>query len=325
MDRLSSMRVFLRVLEQGSLSAAARELKISPAGVSNHLRDLEEWLGTRLLNRTTRKLNLTEAGHGFRERCERILAEVAEAQSAAAYLKARPRGVLRVNAPVTFGIRHLGSAIADYLEQNREMRIDLVLNDSVVDFLEEGFDMAIRIGNLADSRLVARRLTLSRFVVCASPRYLNIHGTPIHPEELSAHHCLEYTLRTPSGCWLFKGANEEEVSVNVSGRLTATNGDLLREAAVRGLGITLAPTFIVAEDLQHGRLQALLREYTVKSTAVYAVHAAGRIPPPKLRSFIDFLASRFGPVPPWESCARTDFHARAIEPTWQVPDRASTI
>jgi DNA-binding transcriptional LysR family regulator len=294
------MNLFLRVVERGSLSAAGRELALSPAAVSNHIRALEDWLGVRLLNRTTRQLTLTEAGQRFRERCETILAEVADAEAAAASLQAVPRGVLRVNAPIAFGARHLGPVVAAFLDRYAEMTLDLVLNDRVVDLIEEGFDMAIRIGDLADSELVARRLAPCRYVVCASPRYIKRRGAPKHPAELSDHHCLEYSLRAPSGRWVFTGLDGKDVAVAISGRLRATNGDLLRSAAVQGTGIILTPTFIVGDDLRDGALRELLGEYSVKPAGIFAVYPAGRYPSPKLRSFVDFLADQFGASPSWD-------------------------
>jgi DNA-binding transcriptional LysR family regulator len=300
MDRLGSMNLFLRVVERGSLSAAGRELTLSPAAVSNHVRALEDWLGVRLLNRTTRQLTLTEAGETFRERCETILAEVADAEAAAASLQAEPRGVLRVNAPIAFGARHLGPVIAAYLDRYSEMALNLVLNDRVVDLIEEGFDMAIRIGDLADSELVARRLSPCRYVVCAAPHYLKHRGEPQHPAELSDHDCLEYSLRAPSGRWVFTGPDGEDVAVAIAGRLRATNGDLLRSAAVQGMGIILAPTFIVGDDLKDGTLRQVLAKYSVKPAAIFAVYPGGRYPSPKLRSFVDFLADRFGAQPSWD-------------------------
>jgi DNA-binding transcriptional LysR family regulator len=295
------MNVFLRVIDRGSLSAAGRELGLSPAAVSNHIRSLEDWLGTRLLNRTTRKLTLTEAGESFRERCEVVLSEISEAEAAAASLQSTTRGLLRLNAPTTFAIRHLGPVIAAYLERYPQMQIDLVLSDRMVDLVEEGFDMAIRIGELADSRLIARQIAPSRFVLCAAPSYLERSGEPKHPADLPKHHCLEYSLRAPAGRWLFTGPDGRGLSIPISGRLKATNGDLLRNAAIHGLGITLAPTFIVGEDLRCGRLVPLLRDYKVKAVAIFAVHLPGRYPPPKVRSFIDFLVEQFGPEPSWDN------------------------
>jgi DNA-binding transcriptional LysR family regulator len=300
MDRLGSMSLFLRVLERGSLSAAGRDLALSPAAVSNHIRALEDWLGVRLLNRTTRQLSLTEAGETFRARCETILAKVAEAEATVASLQAVPRGILRVNAPIAFGVRHLGPVVAAYLDRYADMKLDLVLNDRLVDIVEEGFDVAVRVGDLADSQLVARRLAPCRFVVCAAPRYLELRGEPLRPADLQDHHCLEYSLRAPPGRWAFTAADGKDISIAIAGRLRATNGDLLRSAAKAGLGVILAPTFIVCDDLKDGALRELLTDYTVKPTGIFAVYPTGRYPSPKLRSFIDFLAEQFGACPSWD-------------------------
>ncbi|WP_247334275.1 LysR family transcriptional regulator [Bradyrhizobium sp. 147] len=294
------MNVFLRVIERGSLSAAGRELGLSPAAISNQIRSLEDWLGTRLLNRTTRQLTLTEAGEAFRDRCETILSQVSEAEAAAAALQGAPRGLLRLTAPTTFAIRYLGPVVAAYLARFPEVQIDMVLNDRVVDLIEEGFDLAIRIGELTDSNLIARQIAPSRFAVCAAPSYLERCGEPSRPSELADHHCLEYSLRTPAGRWLFAGPEGQHSTVSISGRLRATNGDLLRSAAVEGLGITLAPTFIVGEDIKSGRLVPLLQGYEVKPAAIFAVRSPGRNPPLKVRSFIDFLIEWFSPTPDWD-------------------------
>ncbi|PTL82399.1 LysR family transcriptional regulator [Vitiosangium sp. GDMCC 1.1324] len=304
MDRFQSMAVFVRVVASGSLSKAGRELGMSPAGVSHHIRALEDWLGSRLLERTTRRLGLTEVGAGFHARCVRILEEVEEARSAAAALQVTPRGRLRVNAPITFGIRHLSPAISDYLVAYPEMAIDITLNDRKVDLIEEGFDVAIRIGTLADSSLVARRLAPSRSVLCAAPSYVKRFGAPSAPADLVHHQCLEYTYRATPGEWRFIGPGGDEESVSVSGRLTASNGELLRVAALRGLGITLAPTFIVGEDLAARRLVPLLPGHVPAEAAIYAVYPQGRHLSAKVRSFVDFLAERFGTPPEWERGVR---------------------
>ncbi|QRK06261.1 LysR family transcriptional regulator [Archangium violaceum] len=311
MDRFQSMAVFTRVVASGSLSKAGRELGMSPAGVSHHLRALEDWLGARLLNRTTRRLSLTEVGTGFHARCVRILEEVEEARSAVDALQATPRGLLRVNAPITFGMRHLSPAIADYLAAHPEMAIDIALSDRRVDLLEEGIDVAIRIGVLADSSLVARRLAPSRSVLCAAPAYVERFGSPSSPADLVHHQCLEYTYRSTPGEWRFVGPEGKEESVSIRGRLTATNGELLRIAALRGLGLTLAPTFIVGEDLAAGRLVCLMPGYEPAEVAIHAVYPQGRHLSAKVRSFVDFLAARFGKEPEWDRPPRRTSSSRS--------------
>ncbi|WP_437623892.1 LysR family transcriptional regulator [Sorangium sp. So ce1151] len=305
MDRLTSMAVFTKVVATGSFSKAGRELGLSPAGVSNHIRALEDWLGARLIHRTTRRLSLTEAGEALHERCARILEEVEGAQAAAGALQEAPRGRLKISAPITFGMRHLAPVIADYLLAYPGVAVDVALNDRKVDLLEEGFDLAVRIGELPDSSLAARRLATSRSVLCASPAYVERHGAPGEPAELERHQCLEYAYRATPGQWRFSGPDGEEVSVRIRGRLTSTNGELLRVAALRGLGISVAPTFIVGEDLAAGRLVPLMPRYAPAELGVHAVYPQGRHVPAKVRSFIDFVVSRFGHEPAWDACARS--------------------
>ncbi|WP_437819519.1 LysR family transcriptional regulator [Sorangium sp. So ce1078] len=304
MDRLTSMAVFTKVVATGSFSKAGRELGLSPAGVSNHVRALEDWLGARLIHRTTRRLSLTEAGEALHERCTRILAEVEQAQAAAGALHASPRGRLKISAPITFGIRHLAPVIADYLLTYPEVAVDVSLNDRKVDLLEEGFDLAVRIGALPDSSLAARRIAPSRSVLCASPAYVERQGAPVEPADLERHECLEYAYRATPGQWRFHGPGGEEVSVRVRGRLTATNGELLRVALLSGLGIGIAPTFIVGEDLAAGRLVSLMPGYGLEEVGVHAVYPQGRHISAKVRSFIDFLVNRFEQEPAWDAWAR---------------------
>ena len=286
------MEVLTRVLDRGSFTAAGRDLGLTPAAVGNHIRALEQWLGARLLHRTTRRLALTEAGEAFLQSARRILEETEEAKATASALQATPRGVLRLSAPVSYGAKVLAALIADYLVEQPEMKIDVTLSDRRIDLLDEGFDLAIRIGELEDSSLIARRLARAPFVLCASPAYLKRSRKPRHPSDLASHVCLEYTLRLPKGRWTFTAPDGETITADVSGRLKATSGELLRAAAVRGLGLTLAPRFIVDADLETGALVPVLSAYRPPESGVYAVHPAGRRVPLKVRSFIDFLAKR---------------------------------
>ncbi|WP_437300205.1 LysR family transcriptional regulator [Sorangium sp. So ce426] len=304
MDRLTSMAVFTKVVATGSFSKAGRELGLSPAGVSNHIRALEDWLGARLIHRTTRRLSLTEAGEALHERCARILAEVEEAQAAAGALHEAPRGRLRISVPITFGVRHLAPVITDYLLAYPEVAVDVSLNDRKVDLLEEGFDLAIRIGALPDSSLAARRIAPSRSVLCASPAYVERRGAPAEPADLERHECLEYMYRATPGQWRFRGPGGEEVSVRVRGRLTATNGEMLRVAMLSGLGIGVAPTFIAGEDLAAGRLVPLMPRYALEEVGIHAVYPQGRHLSAKVRTFIDFVVSRFGQEPAWDAWAQ---------------------
>ncbi len=300
MDRFIGMAVFAKVVEGKSFAAAARHFGLSPAMVSKHIQMLEERIGARLLNRTTRRVNPTEVGQGYYERCVRILADVEEADRAAENLQATPRGVLRVNAPFTFAIAHVVPAIPKYLGEYPEVTIDLTLNDHYVDLIEDGFDLAIRIGSLRDSSLIARKLAPIRLVLCASPHYLDQHGVPQTPQDLTEHNCLIYTYSTARGEWRFTDADGRETAINVSGNFLANNGDALRILALDGAGVVLSPTFMVGDAIKAGRLVRLLPDHRTPEVALYAVYPHSRYLSTKVRTFVDFLAARFDHHPAWD-------------------------
>jgi DNA-binding transcriptional LysR family regulator len=304
MDRFATLAVFVKVVERQSFAAAARELLLSPAMVSKHVRALEERLGARLLNRTTRRLSLTEVGRGYYERARQVLADLEDADRAASDLQAAPRGTLKVNAPFSFGIRHVGPAVAAYLAAYPEVTIEISLGDRYIDLLAEGVDLALRIGRLADSSLVARRLAPIRLVPCAAPDYLARRGTPLVPRDLAGHECLLYTYAANAEEWRFVGPDGVDEVVHVSGRLFSNNGDLLIAAALGGVGIALAPTFIAGEHVQAGKLVTLLSDHAPPEAALYAVYPPGRHLSAKLRSFVDFLVARFGEEPEWDRWCR---------------------
>jgi DNA-binding transcriptional LysR family regulator len=304
MDRLTAIEVFVKVVESHSFAAAARQLGLSPAMASKHIQALEERLGARLLNRTTRRLSLTEVGRGYYERSRQVLTDLEEADRAAGNLQRTPRGRLKVNAPFSFGIRHVGPAVAAYLGTYPEVTIDLDLNDRYVDILAEGVDLALRIGRLPDSSLIARRLAPIRLVAFAAPDYLARHGTPRTPADLAAHNCLLYTYAATADEWRFIGPEGKDAVVRVTGRLSANNGDVLLAAAMGGLGIGLGPTFIAGEHVQAGRLATLLPGYAPPEVALYAVYPPGRHLSAKLRSFVEFLAARYGEEPEWDRWCR---------------------
>lgn len=293
MDRLASMAIYVRIVERGSLSAAAEESGISATMAGKHLRALEERLGSRLLNRTTRRQSLTELGREYYARCKQILAEVEEAEESADHARAVPRGVLRISAPVSFGSQRLAPAMADYLETHPQVDVDLVLNDRVVDMVEERFEAAIRIGPLPDSALIARPLAPYRSVVCASPAYLARHGTPQLVEDLAAHNCLGFAYWTAGQEWNLYGPQGRE-TVAVSGRMQVNNGQALRMAALSGLGIVMQPEVLLSEDLAAGRLVRVLPEHQPLARPMHLVYLPDRRLTPKLRSFIDFVEARFG-------------------------------
>lgn len=300
MDRLAAIEAFVRVAESGSFSEAARRLRASKSAVSRQVSALETELGARLFHRTTRSLTLTEAGRGYFERAARILADLEEANQSVSQLQAAPRGRLRVNAPMSFGFLHLAPAIPDFLFRFPEVEIDLVMNDRFVDLVDEGFDVAVRIGTLADSSLVARRLAPIRRAVCASPAYLEARGKPVSPDDLTTHECLCYSNVTLAHEWRFVAADGRPWPIAVKGRLTANNGDAIRAAALRGLGLAYMPTFIVGGDLQAGTLVTVLDQFVPQDMTLNAVYPHARHLSPKVRAFVDFLGARFGPRPYWD-------------------------
>jgi len=300
MDRVAGMAVFTKVVATGSFSAAARELRVSQASVTKQIKELEGWLGARLLNRTTRRLSLTEVGAGFYERSTRILEAVAEARSAARALQTAPRGRLRINAPVSFGLLHLAPAVTEFLNVYPDVSIEMLVNDRVVDLLEGEFDVGVRIGRLGDSSLIARRIAPVRLVICAAPEYLARHAVPQTPEDLASHNCLEYTYFESRGEWHLRDPTGADIVVPVSGRYLANNADVLRSTALAGGGIILVPTFLIGDDLRAGRLVRLLSNYPPPEQALHALYPPGRHLSAKVRTFVDFLVVRFGGEPAWD-------------------------
>lgn len=300
MDRLAAIETFVKVSETQSFSEAARRLRSSKSVVSRQVAALEGELGARLFHRTTRSLTLTEAGRSYFERASRILAELEEANRSVTQLQSAPRGQLRVNAPMSFGLLHLAPAVPDFLERYSEVEVDMTLNDRFVDLVDEGFDVAVRIGHLEDSSLVARKLAPIRRAVCASPAYLKARGTPVQPNDLKTHDCLCYSNVALSHEWRFVTENGRPWPVEVRGRLSANNGDVLKAAALRGLGLAILPTFIVGSDLQAGTLVTVLDKFVAQDMTLNAVYPHSRHLSPKVRAFVDFLAERFGPRPYWD-------------------------
>ncbi|MGD0562497.1 MAG: LysR family transcriptional regulator [Roseiarcus sp.] len=300
MDRLAAIEAFVRVAEAQSFSEAARRLRSSKSAVSRNVGALESELGVRLFHRTTRSLTLTEAGRGYFERATRILADLEEANLAVSQLQSAPRGRLRVSAPMSFGFLHLAPALPDFLARYPEVAVDLAMNDRFVDLIDEGFDVAVRIGAMEDSSLIARRLAPIRRVVCASPAYFEARGLPLSPEDLKGHECLFNSNIASSQEWRFTAPDGKSWPVEVKGRLSANNGDALRAAALQGLGIVNLPTFIVGGDLQAGALVTALDEFISQDMAMSAVYPHSRHLSPKVRAFVDFLADCFGPRPYWD-------------------------
>ncbi len=300
MDRFAAIEAFVRVAEAQSFSAAARRLRSSKSAVSRHVSALETELGVRLFHRTTRSLTLTEAGRGYFERAIRILTDLEEANLAVSQLQSAPRGRLRVSAPMSFGFLHLASALPDFLARYPEVAVDLTMNDRFVDLIDEGFDVAVRIGAMEDSSLIARKLAPIRRVVCASPVYLKARGFPSSPDDLKGHECLFNSNIALSQEWRFTAPDGKSWPVEVKGRLSANNGDALRVAALKSLGLVNLPTFIVGGDLQAGTLVTVLDEFISQNVAMNAVYPHSRHLSPKVRAFVDFLADRYGPQPYWD-------------------------
>jgi DNA-binding transcriptional LysR family regulator len=310
MDRLTAMQMFVRVVAERSFSHAARQLGVSKSVVSKAVAELEDRLGAQLLNRTTRQMSLTGVGQAYHERCLSILESVDEIEQLVSAQASTPKGLIRLAAPVTFSIAHLGEPVSRYLSENPDVAIELSLNDRLVDIVEEGFDVAIRISRrLRDSNLIAVRLCGARSICAASPDYLARHGAPSHPRDLLSHQCLRYSNLGPAQEWTFLdisqgSAPREPIQVAVSGRIITNNGEILRSAAVGGEGIIYGPSFLMAEDIAAGRLLVLLPDYAGPPFGIYAVYPPNRHISPKVRRLVDHLKQEWGDSPPWErACA----------------------
>jgi DNA-binding transcriptional LysR family regulator len=300
MDTLDGMRTYVAVVTEGSFAGAAGRLGMSPQLVSKYVAQLESRLGARLLNRSTRRVSITEVGQAYFERCQQVLADIDEMESAIGESAVAACGTLRINAPMSFGTLHLSQAIADYQKTQPDVSVDLTLDDRVVDIVSEGFDLAIRITDLDESSLVARKLAPVRMVVCGSPDYLRRRGVPETPNELETHHCLGYAYWSGRNRWRFE-ANGKVLDVKITGRFSANNGDALRLAAIAGTGLALQPTFIVGNDIRAGRLRPVLENFSIKGLDVYAVYAHRQYLTGKVRTFVDFLAGYFGSPPYWDT------------------------
>ena len=299
MEDLQRMAIFARVVEEKSFSGAARRLGLSKSLVSKQITQLERSVGSRLLNRTTRALSVTEAGAIFYEHCARIVDELEEAKLAVGQLQTAPRGLLRLSVPVAFGRLHIATALPEFLARHPEVKIDMATTDRFVDLAEEGYDLAIRIVDQPAPTLVARRLAPVKRKLVATPDYFARHGTPETPADLEHHNCLTYTYFNPQDPWRLRGPTGE-ISVRATGNLRVNDDDALSAAVVQGLGVALLPTFIIGRELQSGGLQAALSEYIPVERHIYAVYLANRHVSAKVRAFIDFLLERFSPEPYWD-------------------------
>ncbi|WP_321410250.1 LysR family transcriptional regulator [Tolumonas auensis] len=293
MDRLFSMTVFVKAVELGSFSAAADALQMSPQLVGKNVRMLEQHLGVRLLNRTTRSQHLTEIGATFYERARNILAEMEIAEGLAAQTRIVPRGKLRINASVTFGVHALTAKIAEYMQLYPEISVELCLSNRYIDLIDEGFDAIFRIGELSDSGLIARQLRPYRLILCASPRYLETHESLLTPDDLTRHECLGFSHTELRTIWTFDGPDGHK-TVQVKGRLMSDSGEAIVCAGLCGAGIMLQPSELVTPYLQSGQLVEILPEYKAPTRPMHLVHTPDRRMTPKLRSFVDFIVASFG-------------------------------
>lgn len=293
MDLFAAMKMYVAVVDGGSFAAAADKLDISRAMVSKQIQKLEEHLGTRLMNRTTRRLSLTETGSAFYERSVQIVADVDEAEQVAGQMTRRPQGVLRLTIPLSYGQHRLGAIIGAYTQAYPHVQLDISLSDRKVDLVEEGLDLAIRIGALPQSDLIARKIGAVRSIVCAAPAYLARHGSPLTPAELAGHACLGYTLSGSGAEWRLDGPGGP-AAVAIAGPIRADNGDIIRLAALGGAGIAFQPEFIVGDDVAAGRLVRLLPEWQSAEMGVYAVYPSRKHLSAKVRTFVDFLVAALG-------------------------------
>lgn len=298
-DPLDGITVFAAVAEAESFTSAARTLGMSKAAVSIQVQKLEDRLGSRLLNRTTRRVSLTEEGRAYYAHARRILTEARDAVDSLDTLSSEPKGLIRINAPMSFGFLHLGKAIAEFMKTYRKVEIDLSLNDRKIDLVEEGFDLGIRIASLPDSSMIARRLAPCRRIVVGSPAYWNEHGRPKHPDDLRQHTLLSYGYLTDPDAWIFKGP-AGDIRIPVKSRYRANNGDVLMQAAVEGVGVYMAPTFFFSEAINCGALESVLHDFEADPISIYAIYPHRRHLSARVRSFVDFLAARFGDNPYWD-------------------------
>ena len=298
MDRLMSMRVFSAVAKNRSFSVAAKKLSISKAMVSKHIKSLENSLSVRLFNRTTRKLNLTDAGSSYYEKVNIILSEIDETESAISQLNSEPKGKLKVMAQPSFGAFHLSRALSLYLKKYTEVTVNLELSNRVPDLVEENIDLAFHVGELNDSMYVSRRIASARRVICASPEYIKKNGMPKKPEDLLNHNCLIYMPRNDMGKWEFLDKGKRK-KIKVTGDIQCNSGDALRVASIQSRGITQLPTYMVGLDIQAGRLQAVLEDFEPEKQPIYAIYNHRKYISAKIKTFIDFIYNLYQPEPYW--------------------------
>jgi DNA-binding transcriptional LysR family regulator len=300
MDRLRALEVFVEVVRRDGFARAAEALDTSPANVTRYISDLEAHLQTRLLNRSSRKMSLTSSGEALFERAKSILDDVAEAEAIVSSATMQPHGVLRINAPLSFGVLHLAPLWAKFMQQYPDVQLEVALIDRVVDIVEEGYDMAIRISRSGSTSHVARKLASSHNFLCASPAYIKLHGMPTTPAELQQHRCIGYSYAVMADEWQMLDAAGRPLSVKVNCIMHSNNGDTARAAALGGLGVIWQPSFLVGADLREGRLVRVMPDYHMPDIDVLAVYPSRRHLSAKVRVMIDFLVEEFKDVPPWD-------------------------
>lgn len=293
MDRFRALAVFAKVVEQGAFARAGERLGLSASAVSRHVADLEAHLGARLLNRTTRKLSLTESGRSFHERTVQLLSDLEEAEVAVASSTVSPRGTLRLTCPIAFGEWYVAPAIAAFAAQHPQLRFDVELSDRLVDLVDEGFDLAIRIGTLSAQAVIARPIGETRLVCVASPAYLARNGVPKVPQDLARHRCLVYAYQSIRDVWRFTDARGGEHVVRIAGPAVSNNGRFLAALAACGMAISMEPDLLVRDELRSGRLVELLADYRPPAVPIHAVYPSRRHLSAKVRAFVDFIAQRF--------------------------------
>ena len=331
MDRFKTIDSFVRVAIAGSFSSAAKQLGMSRALVSLHVTDLEKRLGVRLLNRTTRSLRLTEAGANYLEYCQRMLAEMNEQESSITQLQQEPRGTLKVAAPKSFGTLYLADAVVSFSARYPNIQLSLILEDysfRAYDFVEQGLDVAVRLGDLPDSTLVARKIATLQWIVCASPKYVAHHGEPKTPADLGKHTCLAHVNLDPNDRAWRLHSSDHVISVKISGAFSSNSALVLRKAALAGLGIGYLPLYCIEEDLKTGALRKVLTNYSPPQRPIYVVYPPAARVPERVRTFVDFLADWFGnaaPVNVQQNSEKKNVRSRrSREPTQASAEKVSS-
>lgn len=300
MDKFSDLEAFVNVINHGGFSAAADRLLVAKSAISRRVNQLEERLGTRLINRTTRKISLTDEGREFYRQASHILEQLAEAEQSVSDNQTRLHGTIRLAAPLSFGFNHLTGALAEFLKLHPDIELDINFDDQKIDLVKEGYDMTVRATDMPDSTLIARRISPIRMTTCASPEYFEQYPRPNHPNELAGHVGLDYSLVSRRNGWHYKDSNNEPLFAQPASRIRCNNGDSIINMAIAGLGIAHQPTFLSHRAITEGLLEVVLPEWEDHSLMLYAVYPPGKNQPRRVRVLTDFLIEYFGQEPPWD-------------------------